>query len=301
MIILTLFFFLVAFLIMLRYRLHIKGLDECYKKGNKGILFLPNHPALIDPVILNRVLFMKFHPRALVDEKQIRQNLFLRFFEKSLRILPLPDMGIVGKAGLEKVIHQIDACADALKNGDNLIMYPAGRIYRSRAEKLRGNGGVAKILELYPDVRIVLVRTRGLWGSSFGRAKGYQDSFVKVLKSHIKHLLLNFLFFMPKRDVSIEFVELPADFPKQGTKEEMNRYLEAFYNDNICSNTYVPYYWWEKGGARVVPEPDIINNAVDTSEVPESVRKTVYAKLHEMTPKRTLQESYTLGTDLGLD
>ena len=45
MIILTLFFFLVAFLIMLRYRLHIKGLDECHKKGNKGILFLPNHPA----------------------------------------------------------------------------------------------------------------------------------------------------------------------------------------------------------------------------------------------------------------
>ena len=61
MIILTLFFFLVAFLIMLRYRLHIKGLDECHKKGNKGILFLPNHPALIDPVILSRVLFLKFH------------------------------------------------------------------------------------------------------------------------------------------------------------------------------------------------------------------------------------------------
>ena len=97
MIVLTLFFVLVAFLIMLRYRLHVKGLDECYKKGNKGILFLPNHPALIDPVILSRVLYLKFHPRALVDEKQIRQNLFLRFFEKSLRILPLPDMGIVGK------------------------------------------------------------------------------------------------------------------------------------------------------------------------------------------------------------
>ena len=301
MIILTLFFFLVAFLIMLRYRLHIKGLDECYKGGDKGILFLPNHPALIDPVILSRVLFLKFHPRALVDEKQIRQNLFLRYFEKSLRILPLPDMGIAGKAGLEKVIHQIDACAEALKNGDNLIMYPAGRIYRSKLEKLRGNGGVAKILELYPEVRIVLVRTRGLWGSSFGRAKGYQEPFVKVLKSHIKHLLLNLLFLVPKRDVSIEFVELPADFPKHGTKEEMNRYLEAFYNENTCSNTYVPYYWWEKGGARVVPEPDVINNAVDTSEVPESVRKTVYAKLHEMTPKRTLQESYTLGTDLGLD
>ena len=301
MIILYLFFFLVELLLLLRYRVHVKGLDESFKKGNKGVLFLPNHPALIDPVILNSVLFLKFHPRSLVDEKQIRQNLFLRFFEKSLRILPLPDMGIAGKAGLEKVIHQINACADALKNGDNLIMYPAGRIYRSKTEKLRGNGGVAKILELYPEVRIVLVRTRGLWGSSFGRAKGYQDPFLRTLLSHIKHIWANLVFFIPKRDVSIEFVELPAEFPRHGTKEEMNRYLEAFYNDNLCSNTYVPYYWWEKGGARVIPEPDIINNAVDTSEVPESVRKTVYAKLHEMTPKKTLQETYTLGTDLGLD
>ena len=32
----------------------------------------------------------------------------------------------------------------------------------------------------------------------------------------------------------------------------LNRYLEAFYNLDASPNTYVPYAFWEKGGARVV-------------------------------------------------
>ena len=47
----------------LRYRIRVKGLDEVVARyGRKGILFLPNHPALIDPVILNTVLWGKFKP-----------------------------------------------------------------------------------------------------------------------------------------------------------------------------------------------------------------------------------------------
>lgn len=300
MFILYIIFLVVGSALWLRYRVTVKGLDAIYKKGNKGILFLPNHPALIDPVIMNRVLFRHFHPRSLVDEKQIRQTA-LKYIRKRLRILPLPDMGIAGKAGLDKVVHQIDACADALKQGDNLLLYPAGRIYRSKYEKLRGNGGVARIIECYPDVRIVLVRTTGLWGSSFSRGRGYQEPFTKTLVSHIKHVLANLIFFCPRRNVQIEITEMPDDFPKHGDKEEINRYLERFYNQTARSNTYVPYYWWEHGGLRQVPEPDTINSPIDTHDVPDDVRRTVYAKLHEMTPKKTLQETYTLGTDLGMD
>ena len=50
----------------LRYRIRVKGLDEVVARyGRKGILFLPNHPALIDPVILNTVLWGRFKPRSL--------------------------------------------------------------------------------------------------------------------------------------------------------------------------------------------------------------------------------------------
>lgn len=284
----------------LRYRINVKGLDEVKKKGDKGILFLPNHPALIDPVIMNTRLFSGFHPRSLVDEKQIRTTV-LKYLEKPMRVLPLPDMGITGKTGMEKVMQQIDACADALKAGDNILMYPSGRIYRSKLENLRANGGVEHILKRYPDVRIVLVRTRGLWGSSFSRAKGYQGNFMDIMWAHVKHLLGNILFFSPRRSVEIEFTELPSDFPRQGSKDEINRYLEKFYNANVQSNTYVPYYFWEKGNTRTVPEPENLDIQADTKEVPDDVRRTVYAKLHEITSVSDIQETQTLGTDLGLD
>ena len=38
-------------LIALRYRVEVTGLDEIAPASGQGILFLPNHPALIDPVI----------------------------------------------------------------------------------------------------------------------------------------------------------------------------------------------------------------------------------------------------------
>ncbi len=286
--------------LFLRYRIHVRGLDTIMRNGRKGILFLPNHPALIDPVIMSSTLAGGFRTRAVVDEKQVRTTV-LKYLQKTLRFFVLPDLGIAGYAGHDKVIQQLDVCIDALKNGDNLLLYPAGRIYRSRLEKLRGNGGVARILEAYPEVRIVLARTSGLWGSDFGRAKGYQLPFHKVIGRHIKHILLNAVFFGPRRDVTIEFSELPGDFPRQGTKDEINRYLERFYNEAATPNTYVPYTWFETGGRRFLPEPDAINAAEDTSRVPEDVRVKILAHLRELTGRKIIRETDTLGTDLCLD
>ncbi|MBP5640040.1 MAG: 1-acyl-sn-glycerol-3-phosphate acyltransferase, partial [Victivallales bacterium] len=145
-------------LLWLRYRVKVTGLDEVVKGGRKGVLFLPNHPALIDPVILSTVLAFKFRPRPLVDVKQVRGSM-LKYIKGIVGVLELPDLGILGSVGKEKVLEQIGNCVEALKAGDNLLMYPAGRLYRTRYEKLRGNGGVERILNMYPDVRIVLVRT----------------------------------------------------------------------------------------------------------------------------------------------
>ncbi len=289
------------FALWLRYRVTVIGLDEVYRQyGKNGILFLPNHPALIDPVIMSSVLWRRFHPRALVIEKQIRASA-LKYCWKRLRILPLPEMGVTGMAGYNAVVEQINCCIDALKNGDNLLMYPAGRIYRSKTEKLRGNGGVARILSELPDVKIVLVRTTGLWGSDFGRGKGYQITFGQTLARHWKHVLLNGIFFMPRRKVTIEFVPRPADMPDGSDKEHLNRYLENFYNVAMRPNTYVPYTWFERGGTRIVPEPDTFNANEDTMRVPADVRHKVKTKLLELSGKKMLRDTDTLGTDLGLD
>ncbi len=296
------FLWLVAYLaVRLRYRIHVKGLDEVMKRyGRSGVLFLPNHPALIDPVILSTVLWRRFHPRALVTEKQVKATA-LRRIGWRIRVLPLPDLGVSGIAGHDAVLAQIRRCVEALKAGDNLLFYPAGRIYRSRQEKLRGNGGLSRILQEFPECKVVLVRTTGLWGSDFGRAKGYQLPFGTCLKRHIWHVLLGGVFFMPRRHVTIEFVPRPDDLPEATEKELLNRYLENFYNQAMRPNTYVPYTWFERGGVRTLPEPDACNTVEDTSRVPDEVRMTVKEKLRELTGKRLIRDTDTLGTDLGLD
>ncbi|MGN0866064.1 MAG: AMP-binding protein [Oligosphaeraceae bacterium] len=296
------FLWVVVFIaVRLRYRIRVKGLDEVVKRyGRSGILFLPNHPALIDPVILSTVLWRRFHPRALVTEKQVRATI-LRRIGWRIRVLPLPDLGVAGMAGHDAVLAQIERCVEALKAGDNLLFYPAGRIYRSRQEKLRGNGGVSRILQEYPSCKVVLVRTTGLWGSDFGRAKGYQLPFGVCLKRHFWHVILGGVFFMPRRPVTIEFVTRPDDLPDGSEKELLNRYLENFYNRAMRPNTYVPYTWFEGGRICTLPEPDACNSSEDTSRVPDEIRVKVKDKLREMTGKRMIRDTDTLGTDLGLD
>ena len=55
----------------LRYRIKVTGIQAVAARGNRGILFLPNHPALIDPVIVLAHLHGKFGIRPLALEDQI--------------------------------------------------------------------------------------------------------------------------------------------------------------------------------------------------------------------------------------
>jgi len=292
--------FFAKIFLLFRYRIKVKGLEDIRKGGTKGILFLPNHPALIDPVIVTSVLSGDFQPRALIHEKQV-QTTVLKHLQKPLRFLSLPNMGISGHTSKEKVEEQLRNCVTALQNGDNILLYPAGRIYRSKKEKLRASGAVQRIIQAYPDVRIVLVRTRGLWGSDFSRAKGYQISFGEGIRRHAWQVIANLFFFMPKREVSIELVEKPEDFPENEGKEAINRYLEDFYNQNAMPNTYVPYGWWESGGTRAIAEPDSYTITEDATQVPQEIRDKVEAKLRELTGRESFRDEDTLGTDLGLD
>ena len=94
---------------------------------------------------------------------------------------------------------------DSLKNGDDIIMYPAGRLYRSQFENLAGNSGIEFIITQVPDARVVLVRTSGLWGSSYGRANDPAPSLLGSVPAATKYFLSNLLFFGPRRKVTVEF------------------------------------------------------------------------------------------------
>jgi long-chain-fatty-acid--[acyl-carrier-protein] ligase len=285
-------------LLFLRYRVRVTGLEAVAERGTRGILFLPNHPAMIDPFIVMTRLYDPFRARALADQKQI-DRFFIRWLAKRARVMPLADLAKAGGSA-EGARAAIDQCVDALRNGDNLILYPGGQVVHERFEDLRSNSGVRMILDALPDVRVVLIRTRGLWGSIFSWASGRAPGVGKALRLAVRTFLASGIFFARRREVTMELVE-PEDLPRQADRNDLNRYLEAFYNDGAPPNTYVPRTFWERGEPQILPEPATVGAQGDLSSVSATVRTHVHEFVSELTGVTDPADEARLAHDLGMD
>ena len=286
-------------LFRLRYRIRIIGLDRVAEKGTERILFLPNHPALIDPPIMVSLLFPRFGPRTWADQDQVDRP-FIRNVAPRLGVLAVPGVAKHGADSRESIRKALEQFIGSLADGRCVLLYPAGHVYRSYLEDLRGNTAVHNILQRLPDVRVVLVRTRGLWGSRFSWADGHAPVVGDTLRKGFLALLLNGLFFGPRRPVDIEFVE-PDDLPRGADRGALNQYLQDFYNEGARHNTYVPYTIWEKGGVRQLPEPFIGTHAGNVDRVPDATRGLVIGHLREETGARRIGDGDELARDLGVD
>jgi len=297
-------------LLSLRYRVSIRGLEVVVAKGKKAILFLSNHPALIDPIILAARLHSPFAPRALADKDQVDRFLIRWLARRSgARIIPsMAKYGSVARSEIEKVL---DESIEGLKHGENLLLWPSGRAYRSYLEDLGGNSAVEHILQQYPDARVVLIRIKGLWGSSFSWARGREPKVAKALRKGFFSLLASGIFFAPRRNVTIEFYE-PLDLPRPrrfasqseaagADRNTINRFLETYYNTDAPHNTYVPYTIWEKAGPVTIPEPIPAKLQGTHSSVPPATRRMVLNYLSNLTGISTLADSDHLARDLGMD
>lgn len=286
-------------LLALRYRVRLSGLDEVARRGTRGILFLPNHPALIDPAMVVTALRSRFRPMVLADKDRMDIPGFHRL-SAALGVKPILDPAQYGPGSRAALDEVTGDCIATLRRGENLLFWPAGRIYRSRYEDLGGNSLVETMLRAAPDIRVVLVRTRGLWGSRFGRAPSGEPRLFRALGRGVLTLLANGLFFAPRREVSIELVE-PDNLPRGADRAALNRYLEEFYNRDAPPNTRVPDFFWRRGGARIVPEPDSERRAAEADDVSGATRKIVLAHLKETAGAGKIKDSDNLARDLNLD
>jgi long-chain-fatty-acid--[acyl-carrier-protein] ligase len=286
-------------LLSLRYHVSIRGLEAVAAKGKKGILFLPNHPALIDPIILAAYLRTPFAPRALADKDQVDRFL-IRWLARRTGVRIIPSMTKYGSAVRSEVEKVLDESIVGLKHGENLLLWPGGRAYRSYLEDLGGNSAVERILQQYPDIRIVLIRIKGLWGSGFSWASGHKPEVAKTLRRGFFSLLASGIFFAPRRRVTIEFYE-PPNLPRTADRNTLNRFLEAYYNTDAQHNTYVPYTIWEKGGPVTLPEASPARLDGAQSSVPPATRQMVLNYLSNLTGISALQDSDHLARDLGMD
>jgi 1-acyl-sn-glycerol-3-phosphate acyltransferase len=92
----------------LRYRIKVEGFEEIksLKDHKPGILFLPNHPAEIDPIILMTILGPCFFPRSLIVE----HFYYLKGFQMIMdlvRVVPIPTMAEKANRWKEKEVVKI--------------------------------------------------------------------------------------------------------------------------------------------------------------------------------------------------
>jgi acyl-CoA synthetase (AMP-forming)/AMP-acid ligase II/acyl carrier protein len=294
-------------LIRLRYRLHIKGLDQI--KGlnpGKGTLFLPNHPAQIDPVIIYLLLRTQFRPRPLV----IDYFFHLPGLEPLMRFakaLPIPSLDVsANKWKLHQVEKLFGQVAEGLEEGENFLIYPSGRLKLTAEEIIGGASFVYDLMQSCPEANVVLVRITGLWGSIFSRAcTGEVPDLKQNLIRGMKIILKNFIFFTPKRDITIEFSTAPADFPREGTRKQFNEYLEKWYNRYPNPGPeplkLVSFSFWRREVPKIaMPKQEPTQHDI---AIPAKMREEIYqqiAKLSQQSLDRIHPSSH-LSIDLGMD
>lgn len=293
-----LFVSMVKQLLKVRYKVIVRGLSGLAIQEDRPVLFLPNHPALIDPVIVLSTLYKRFQPCPLAAAEQVDRPVIRRFANllDVIRIHRPMNRTDTAKPNVQEAFRQV---VDTLKGGRHVLLYPGGKLMRNGHESLGGNSGVASILKQVPDVQVVLVKTTGLWGSSFSWATGESPNFGKHLGLYFKSLLGGGFLFITKRRVTLELF-LDKTLHAMDSRKEINGHIEGVYNRNVEPNTFVPYFRWQGIAPQILPDPR--PGKIDGQGVPVSaaIREQVLQKIEQETGA-AVTGAQTLGRDLGLD
>jgi long-chain-fatty-acid--[acyl-carrier-protein] ligase len=296
-------------ILSLRYHVRVHGLEQVRRlKG--PVLILPNHPAYIDPPLVVATLWGTLRPRPVIYEGLLFDPDYLRtpFSRPLARLLDavlVPDLdrpNAEAHACAEKAVTQVSA---GLGRGENFILWPAGQIQRTGEERLRAARALTDILRAAPEANILLVRTRGLWGSSFGYARtGARPHPMARLWAGVAWLFANLALFMPRRRVDITLEVLDRRQLPQLERDKVNRWFEDWYNaPSPETPTFVPYHF--SFGPRKYQFPArLAAAALDVSRVTPAVREEVAQILEDKLGaplNGAAQEADTTLEQLGFD
>ncbi len=236
---------LAKIVVALRYKVIVKGLEEIDREEDRPILFLATHPCFADPVISMRTLWERFQPKPLASATQT-ERFGIGLLIKAWDPVEIPNIWVQGRSKIQETRNAIHNIGQALADGSNVLLYPAGRFPKNGYEDLGARSSVASILSYRPDARIVLMRYVGLWGSRTGR-QPWNDipPYHIVALQGLISLIVNFVFFVPKRSVKLVIKEVD-DFPINGSRIDINHYLESFFNAEYQPLVKTPLFFWQK-------------------------------------------------------
>jgi long-chain-fatty-acid--[acyl-carrier-protein] ligase len=276
----ALFWSLIRFLTHWRYRVRVIG-GEKLRDLRGPTLVLPNHPGYIDPPLLLSHLRIAHGIRPTVFSGIYRMPVLYPLV-RLVDALEVPDLTEQSRDAREQTLSVIDTIVQGVQRGENYLLYPAGRVQRQQGEKIGAARAAAEIIERCPQANLVLVRTRGVWGSMFSYARtGQRPNLGRCAMQAIGWMAANLIFFGPRRDVTmtIEVVDR-RDLPGPG-REKLNPYLEAWYNQGEPETPrFVPYHRWF--GPRAYHFPDLTTSGqIDPAKIRPATMRAVEELIEE--------------------
>ncbi len=304
--------FFLQVILRLRYRIRIVGLESVIREVEShpdGVLFLPNHPAvLVDPLMIACPI-MKLGLRPMMTEYMYFNPLFYPLM-RAIRALPVPNFASsVNPIKIHRIDKVLEEMSAGLKKGEVFLIYPSGTTKHTGREIIGGAFGTFHLLQQNPKAKVVLVRLSGLWGSRFSRAQweGNTVSMMKGIRESFKDLLKNLIFFTPRRQITLEYVLAPQDFPRFADKLTLNRWLENWYNKPYenCPGKCEPvklvsYSAWREDVPQIRP---VEREEEEAALIPDDIREEVLAKVSEIShlPVDQILASHGLVETLGID
>ena len=155
-----------------RYRIRVTGDSAVRPFGHSETpyLVLPNHPAMVDPMLVT-VTLGDLELRPLCDEHFLDRGGISAAALKTLGAVRVPDLRKHRSAEGARIARGLTGVVtDALAAGKSVIFYLLGHIWTEPREEI-GNRQLAYNVcrELPANVRVIGVRTTGLWGSIWSR------------------------------------------------------------------------------------------------------------------------------------
>lgn len=274
-----LFWMLIRGLLSLRYRVRVTGL-EALANPKGPVLVMPNHPGYIDPPLVLAHVCRCRAVRPLVYAETYRSPLFGPIM-RLIEALEVPDLSEHSRDAQERTLETIGGVVAGLRRGESFLVYPSGRIQREGREVVGASRAAYEILSQVPEAQVVLVRTRGVWGSMATFAKtGKHPQLGSAMLGALGWLVANLLVFAPRREVRFTVEAVPRGALPIASRDRFNRFLEDWYNrEGPETPTYVPYHFLASRHFTFPPLESA--GEIDLARVRPQTRKAVNEMLAE--------------------
>jgi long-chain-fatty-acid--[acyl-carrier-protein] ligase len=299
----TCYWTLIRFLTRFRYRVRVEGLEQL-RDLSGPTLVMPNHPGLIDPPLVLANVRLPVELRPIVTTSMYRK-LLLYPLMRLVNAVEVPDLGEHSRDAREQALTMIDALAAGLNRGESFLIYPAGRTERRGVEEIGATRAVADLLERCPQANIVLVRTRGIWGSIFTHAyTGEHPNLERCVLKAFGWAFAALFFFLPRRNVTMTVERIDRAALPGISREKLNPFLEEWYNRGAAEKpAFVPFSF--VFGPRTHEFPALVEaDQVDAARIAPATIRAVNEMVEERL-KRPLtvgeNAAETLLERLGLD